>query len=209
MGSHPEGLLRGLDVCAGSGIGSFVFERIGLCQTVCYVENDPYCQRILQARMRDGWISDAPLWSDLRNFDGKPWRGRADFIFGGIPCQPHSLAGKRLGESDERNLWPDFLRVVREVGPRVVLLENVAGLLAAGPEGLSYMGAILGELSEAGYDAEWTTIGAVDVGAPHRRKRVWVVAYSAAGYAGSGSGVAEGAEPADGQPPLLLPDAGS
>ena len=176
MGSHSEGLLRGIDVCSGSGIGSFVFERIGLCRTVCYIEQDSYCQRLLVQRMRDGWISDAPLFDDLRSFDGSPWRGCVDFIFGGIPCQPWSVAGKQRGGADERDLWPDFIRVVCEVGPRFILLENVPGLLAG--DGGRGFGRILGDLAEAGYDAEWASVGAVDVGAPHRRKRVWVVAYA-------------------------------
>ena len=165
-------VLNGLDICAGSGVGSLAFERAGLSRTVCYIERDPYCQRILQQRMRDGWLSPAPIWDDLRTFDGRPWRGRVDFIFGGIPCQPYSLAGKQLGEADERDLWPATRRIIREVGPRFVLIENVPGLLVRG------LGRVLGELSEDGYDAEWATVSAADVGAPHLRKRIWIVAYA-------------------------------
>ena len=176
MGSPTGGLLRGIDVCAGSGIGSFVFERIGLCRTVLYIERDPYCQRILVQRMRDGQLAEAPIWDDLKLFDGRPWRGRADFVFGGIPCQPWSVAGKQRGSADERDLWPDFLRVVCEVGPRVVMLENVRGLLAG--DGGRGFGRILGDLADLGYAVEWTVLSAQAVGAPHRRERVWVVAYA-------------------------------
>lgn len=164
-------MLNGLDICAGSGIGSLAFERAGLSRTVCYIERDPYCQSVLQQRQRDGWLSPAVIWDDLRTFDGRPWRGCVDFIFGGIPCQPYSLAGKQRGAADERDLWPDTRRIIREVGPRLVLIENVPGLLVRG------LGRILGELAEDGYDAEWATVSAADVGAWHLRKRVWLVAY--------------------------------
>ena len=163
--------MNGLDICAGGGIGSAVWRTLG-GRTVCYVERDPYCQQLLQARMRDGVICDAPIWDDLRTFDGRPWRGRVDFLFGGIPCQPYSVAGKRQGEADERDLWPDTRRIIREVGPRLVLIENVPGLLARG------LGRILGELAESGYDAEWDCLAASDIGADHERKRVWLVAYT-------------------------------
>lgn len=169
-------MLYGLDICAGSGIGSAAFEAIGFCRTVCYVERDAYCQRLLRQRMQDGWLCSAPIWDDLRTFDGRPWHGLVDFVFGGIPCQPHSLAGKRAGGADERDLWPDFWRVVREVGPRVVLVENVPGLLSS--DGGRFMGRILGDLASGGYDAEWDCIPAAAVGAHHRRDRVWVVAYA-------------------------------
>jgi len=121
--------------------------------------------------MRDGSIDDAPLWDDLRTFDGRPWRGIAEAMFGGIPCQPWSVAGKREGEADERDLWPDFRRVLCEVRPRFALVENVPGLLVRG------LGRILGDLAEVGYSAEWDVLSAAGVGAPHRRERVWIVAY--------------------------------
>lgn len=169
-------MLYGLDICAGSGIGSLAFEALGFCQTVCYVERDAYCQRLIEQRMQDGWLAPAPIWDDLRTFDGRPWCGLVDFVFGGIPCQPHSLAGKRGGAADERDLWPDFWRVVCEVGPRLVLVENVPGMLSS--DGGTVMGRILGDLAAGGYDAEWDCIPAQAVGAPHRRDRVWIVAYS-------------------------------
>ena len=169
-------VLQAIDVCAGSGIGSLVFESIGLARTVCYVEKDEYCQRLIRQRIADGVLSDAPIWDDLKTFDGRPWRGLVDFVFGGIPCQPFSVAGKQRGGADERDLWPDFLRVVREVGPRFVLVENVPGLLAA--DGGRWFGRLVGDLAESGYDAEWDVISAEAVGAPHRRERVWVVAYA-------------------------------
>ena len=114
-----------------SGYGGF---SLGLrlagveTQTVCYVEKEPYCQQIIQTRIKDGYLDDAPIWDDITTFDGRPWRGHVDLVTGGFPCPPWSVAGQRRGEADERNLWPDTLRVIREVGPRYVLLENVQGL---------------------------------------------------------------------------------
>lgn len=169
-----------LDVCAGGGIPSWAAGQCGL-RTVCYIERDPACLEVLIARMRDGSIDEAPVWDDLTTFDGRPWRGLVDGIIGGIPCQPYSCAGRQLGEADERDLWPAFLRVVREVGPRFVLVENVPGLLARG------LGRVLGELASCGYDAEWDSLPAQAVGAPHRRDRVWIVAYAAGADAGGGS----------------------
>jgi len=162
--------LRALDICAGSGIGSAIWRALG-GRTVCYVEKDAYCQRLLQARMRDGVICDAPVWDDLTTFDGGSWRGLVDFMFGGIPCQPWSVAGKGRGEADERDLWPAFRRVLREVGPSFALIENVSGILVRG------LPRILGELAEDGYLCEWAVLAAQDVGAPHRRERVWIIAY--------------------------------
>jgi len=169
-------VLSGLDICAGSGIGSAAFEAIGFARTVCYVERDPYCQRLLQCRMQSGDLLPAPIWDDLRNFDGRPWRGCVDFVFGGIPCQPYSVAGKRGGAADERDLWPDFRRIVREVCPRIVLLENVAGFLVHGG-GLQ---RLCREFALDGWDVEWAVVSAADAGAPHLRKRVWITAYRGA-----------------------------
>jgi len=141
-------------------------------RTVCYVEIDSYCQKLIQARITDGYLDDAPIWDDARTFDGKPWRGCVDIFTAGFPCQPHSVAGQRCGESDERNLWPDTLRVIRDVGPAYVLLENVPGILADP----GYAGTVVGQLAEIGYDCLWDCVSAVAVGAPHERERWWVFA---------------------------------
>ena len=144
-------------------------------QTVGYVENDRYCQQIIQARIRDGLLDNAPIFPDIRTFDGEQCRGVVGIVTAGYPCQPHSVAGQRLGEADDRNLWPDTLRVIREVGPRFVLLENVPGILANG-----YAGTVVGQLSEAGYDCLWGCVPAAAVGAPHLRWRWWCLAYAVA-----------------------------
>ena len=143
-------------------------------RTICYIENDDYCQRILQARIRDGFLDDAPIWDDIKTFDGTPWAGQVDILTAGFPCQPHSNAGKRLGKEDSRNLWPDTLDVIRVVGPRYVLLENVRGLVdGANP----YSAEVIGSLSEAGYNAVWGLHSAAEAGAPHLRWRWWCLAY--------------------------------
>lgn len=100
--------------------------------------------------------------------------GAVDLVAGGFPCQPVSAAGKRLGKKDERWLWPEFARILRLLRPRLALVENVPGLLARGRG----MDDVVGELAAFGYDAEWTSIPAAAVGAPHLRDRVWLVAYA-------------------------------
>ena len=144
-------------------------------RTVCYVERESYCQSVLQAHIASGCLDDAPIWDDIRTFDGRPWRG-TDLITAGFPCQPHSMAGKRSLD-DNRNLWPDTLRVISEVEPRYVLLENVPGINVGDAGRTAYGGTVVGQLSELGYDAEWGTYSAADAGAPHRRRRWWLLAH--------------------------------
>lgn len=122
-----------------------------------------------------------PVYSDVRDFHPVP--GSCDIVTGGFPCQPFSQAGKRLGEDDPRNMWPHAVRVLVESGAPLGFFENVPGLLSSG-----YFGTVLGDLAEAGFDAEWCVLGADDVGAPHRRKRLWILAYRN----GSGAGVRPG-----------------
>ena len=146
--------------------------------TVAYIEWDKYCQRVIQARIGDGLLDDAPIWDDIKSFDGRPWRGTVDILSAGFPCQPHSNAGLRKGADDDRNLWPDTLRIVGEVGPGLVILENVPGILVGADGRPPYGGTVVGELAEVGYDAEWRVISAADVGAPHLRKRWWLLSHA-------------------------------
>ena len=151
-----------------SGIGGLELglERAGM-EVVWQVEKDDYCRRVL-----------AKHWPDVTRYEdvhdvGGPNLEPVDLICGGFPCQPVSQAGKRLAQADERWLWPEFARIIRELRPRYALMENVPGLLVRG------FGGVLGDLAAAGYDAEWCVLGADDVGAPHRRKRVFIVAHTA------------------------------
>ncbi len=161
-----------LALFAGVGGGVLGGRLLGW-RSVCYVEKDAYCVKILRARIAEGYLCDAPIWGDIKTFDGRPWSGCVDIITAGFPCQPFSVAGKRKGADDDRNLWPETLRVIREVRPRYAFCENVPGLIG-GDHG--YFGRILNDLSESGYDARWRIVSAADVGAPHLRKRLWILA---------------------------------
>ena len=152
-----------------SGIGGFDLglERAGM-DIRWQVERDPWCQKILAKH----W-PDVPRYGDVTTLTGDELEP-VDLICGGFPCQPVSLAGQQKGTDDDRWLWPEFQRLVGVLRPRYVLVENVPGLLTAN-EGHAF-GEIIGDLAELGYDSEWTMLSAADVGAPHLRKRVWIVA---------------------------------
>ncbi len=140
-------------------------------RAVCYVEIDAAACAVLVSHMQSGELDDAPVWTDSGTFDGRPWRDRVDWLIGGFPCQPWSVAGSRTGTDDERWLWPHISRLVREIRPRGLFLENVPGLLYGGIE------HVLGDLAALGFDAEWTAVRASDVGAPHRRERIFILAH--------------------------------
>ena len=155
------------------GVGGGVLGgRLLDTQVVCAVEREPYAIEVLLRRQEDGSLPPFPIWDDIKTFEGFPFRGFIDVVSAGFPCQPFSEAGKQEGEDDDRNLWPDTARVIGEVRPRTVLLENVPGLLR------SYGGTVLGDLSALGYDCRWGTVSAQDAGAAHLRKRWWCVAHA-------------------------------
>ncbi|MBP6876552.1 MAG: DNA cytosine methyltransferase [Phenylobacterium sp.] len=166
---HPE--IRGLSLCAGYGgldLGVHIAEP-GY-RTVCYVERDLHAAATIAARMEDGALSPAPIWDDLRSFDGRPWRGRVHLLLAGYPCQPFSVAGKRRGVDDPRHLWPEVRRIIDEVRPAAVFAENVAGHLTLGfPE-------VAGDLRTLGYGVTAGLFSAAEVGAPHIRKRLFILA---------------------------------
>lgn len=172
------GLLKGvivneLALFAGAGGGILGGKLIGW-RTVCAVEFDRYARSVLMARQNDGCLGSFPIWDDVRTFDGKPWRGIVDVVSGGFPCQDISTAGKGAGITGERSgLWKEFARIIGEVGPRYVLVENSPALTSRG------LGTVLGDLASLGYDAKWGVLGAHHVGAPHKRDRIWIVANSA------------------------------
>lgn len=157
-----------------AGAGGGILGGILLGHTcVCAVEIEPYCRKVLLQRQRDGMLPKFPIWDDVCTFDGKPWRGKVDIVCGGFPCQDISAAGKGAGIDGERSgLWKEFARIIGEVRPRYVLVENSPMLSIRG------LGTVLGDLATLGYDADWCVLGAVDAGAPHKRDRMWIVAHS-------------------------------
>jgi len=158
-------------------------------RTIAYVEWEKYPQEIIKARIKDGFLDDAPIFSDISSFRGEQFRGMVDLCTAGFPCQPHSVAGAGRSSEDSRNKWPDTLRVIREVAPRYILLENVSGLLSSSVDERSpaYGGVVVGQLTEIGYDCFWEVVGADDAGAPHRRKR-WFCFGVLADSNGTGAG---------------------
>jgi DNA (cytosine-5)-methyltransferase 1 len=160
-----------LHLFAGAGGGILGSELLGH-RTVCAVEIEEYPRKVLLQRQRDGILPWFPIWDDICTFDGTPWRGIVDIVAGGFPCQDISSAGKGAGIEGKRSgLWGQMVRVVREVRPRFVFVENSPMLTSRG------LYRVLGDLAEMGYDARWCVLGADDVGAPHRRKRIWILAY--------------------------------
>ena len=172
-------MLRELSLFSGYGGMTLGLRLAGWpVQTVAYVESDPWCQKVLRARIEDGSLSDGDIHGDIRGFGAEGYAGEVDLVSAGFPCQPHSHAGSRLGEFDPRNLWPETREIIRVVGPEWVVLENVPGILS-GNDGRQGFGiSVLGELSELGFDARWGVHSAADAGAPHLRKRWWVLAHA-------------------------------
>jgi len=161
-----------LALFAGAG-GGILGSKILGWRTVCAVEIDEYARNVLVARQNDGTFPPFPIWDDVRTFDGRPWRGIVDVVSGGFPCQDISVAGTGKGIDGERSgLWSEMARIVGEVRPRYVFVENSPLLVRRG------LDRVLGDLAEMGFDAVWGVVGADDAGAPHRRKRLWILAYT-------------------------------
>lgn len=162
--------MRELALFAGAGGGILGGKLLGW-RTVCAVEIVAYCRSVLLARQRDGMLERFPIWDDVRTFDGRRWRGLVDVVTGGFPCQDISIAGRGVGIDGKRSgLWMEMARIIREVRPRFVFVENSPMLLSRG------IGRVLGDLATMGFDARWGVLGADDCGAPHERKRMWIVA---------------------------------
>ena len=164
-----------LALFAGAGGGLLGTALLGWTP-VCAVEKAPYRREVLLRRQRDGVLPMFPIWDDVRTFDGRSWRGLVDVVTAGFPCQPWTVQGKRQGELDDRNLWPDTIRIIREVAPEWVLLENVPGLLSN-----RYFGNICADMASFISDngGGWFTgdvFSAAAIAAPHLRKRWFAVA---------------------------------
>lgn len=164
--AHQLQPLRTLHLFAGLG-GGILADIILGHRPVCAIEIRPYCQRVLAQRQQDGHLPFFPIYPDVRAFSGKPWRGLVDVVSGGFPCQPFSSASR--GRRVAIDLWPEMRRIVAECRPRWVFAENVID---------APIRRAADDLYALGYSSRYCRLDAADVGAPHRRKRWWLVAYS-------------------------------
>jgi DNA (cytosine-5)-methyltransferase 1 len=168
--------MKELSLFSGAGGGLLGTKLLGW-EHCGYVEFNDYCQRVIAQRIDDGFLDEAPIFSDIKAFISEgyadAYQGMVDVVTGGFPCQPFSVAGKQAGADDSRNMWPETLAVLRIVQPRFAYLENVPGLLTH-----EYARRIFGDLAESGFDAQWRVLSAAECGAPHKRDRVWIVAYA-------------------------------
>ena len=169
-----------LALFAGAGGGLLATKWLLAWRTVCYVENGVYPVEVLKARIRDGLLDDAPIWDDARTFDGTPWRGAVDILSAGFPCQPWAIGGNHRGKDDPRNLWPDTIRIIREVQPTWVLLENSPKLLHRSHKHNRppYITQITAQLASSGYVGRWGCLSAAALGFEHKRQRLWIVAHA-------------------------------
>ena len=161
-----------LSICSGiGGLDLGVHMASEDARTICYVEREAFAIASLVEAMEAGRLDQAPVWTDLRTFDGLAWRGVVDTIIGGIPCQPHSIAGLQRGEDDERDLWPDTARIIADIQPGRVFLENVSGIAPY------YFERIGPDLRAMGYSTETGLFSASEVGASHQRQRFFILAH--------------------------------
>ncbi|AIK83671.1 DNA cytosine methyltransferase [Klebsiella pneumoniae subsp. pneumoniae ATCC 43816] len=169
-----------LALFAGAGGGILGGHLLGW-RTVCAVERDAYAAQVLAQRQNDGILQPFPIWSDVCSFDGKPWRGIVDIVSGGFPCQDISSAGRGAGiDGDKSGLWREMARIVSEVRPTFVFVENSPLLIGRG------LARVIGDLTEIGFDCQWSRVSAKECGAPHKRDRLWLVGRNVRDTAGEG-----------------------
>jgi len=165
-----------LSLFTGAGGGILGTKLLGF-RHIGYVEFNDYCQRQIKQRILDGFLDDAPIFSDVRAFVTEGYaagyQGMVDVLTAGFPCQPFSVAGKQKGAEDERNMWPSTISCIRIIRPRYALLENVPGLLTD-----PYIQRIFGDLAECGYNAKWCCLGGHETGSITDGERLWIVAFA-------------------------------
>lgn len=162
-----------LALCAGGGGLELGIElALPAARTICVVEREAFCCEILASAVDQGCMAPFACWTDAGTFDGRPWRGVVDCFAAGIPCQPHSTAGKCLGAGDERNLWPIAARIIRECESPFIFLENVGGAIAFFGE------HVISGLEGMGYRVEAGLFSAAEIGTPHGRSRLFILAYT-------------------------------
>lgn len=180
MALHPENSpskhtrrLAGLSLCSGHGgleLGLTIAEP-GY-ESVCHVERNAFCASALVARMEDKAMDRAPVWDDVKSFDGRPWRGKVDILTAGYPCQPFAASGSRKAEKDPRHLWPDVRRIAEEIQPEWIFCENVEGHLDRGLQ------SVLDDLARMDFEPKAGLFAAGEVGASHRRRRIFILAHA-------------------------------
>ena len=172
MALHTSKEFRTMHLFAGCGGGILADMLLGHSPQVA-VEIEEYPRKVLLARQYDGILPWFPIWDDVKTFNGKPWCGNIECVSGGFPCQDISQAGKGEGITGEKSgLWKEMARIVREVRPGFVFVENSPLLLRRGIE------LVLGDLAQMGYNGRWGVFSGADVGAPHKRERIFIFAYS-------------------------------
>jgi len=161
-----------VSLCAGyGGIDLGLHRCLPNLRTIAYSEIEAFACELLLARMEGGQIDAAPIWPDLKSFPWEKLRDRVDILSGGYPCQPFSSAGKRLGREDPRHLWPYIADGISILRPRLCFFENVEGHISLG------LREVIEHLGRLGYSSTWGIFSAAEVGAPHQRKRVFILAY--------------------------------
>lgn len=167
---HPT--VTHISLCSGyGGIDLGLRRCVAGLRTIAYSEIEAFACELLLARMEGGQLDAAPIWTDLKRFPWEEFRDRVDILSGGYPCQPFSMAGRRLGGEDPRHLWPFISSGISILRPRVCFFENVEGHIS---QGLHH---VLSDLGRLGYRATWGLFSAAEVGAPHGRKRVFILAH--------------------------------
>ena len=159
-----------LDLFSGIGGFSLALEKVGF-KTVGFCEVDPYCRSLLQKHWKG-----VTIHNDIKKLEAKDIKEPIDILTGGFPCQPYSVAGKQKGTDDNRYLWPDMFRVIKEIKPTFVIAENVRGIINI-QDGMVFE-TVCSDLESEGFEIQPFIIPAAGVGAPHKRERVWIVGYS-------------------------------
>lgn len=165
--------MRELSLFTGGAGGALGTKLLGW-QHRGYVEFNNYCQQIIRQRIKDGFLDEAPIFSDIRTFisDGyaDSYQDLVDVVSAGFPCQPFSVAGKGEAENDPRNMWPETIDVIRRVRPKFAWLENVSNLITH-----EYIRTVFRDLAESGYESRWCVLSAGKLGASHLRERLWIL----------------------------------
>ena len=163
-------MLKHLDLCSGIGGFALGLQSTDFFKTIGFCEIDPYCQKVLKKN-----FPNVPIYNDIKELKPKELNLQPDIITAGFPCQPFSVAGKQKGKDDDRNLWEETFRIIKESKPSLFIGENVGGIVKL------YLDTILKDLESEGYSTRCFNISASSIGAKHRRERIWIVSYSNAG----------------------------